>query len=182
MPSVVIVSEGGDFLRDEQLEKIMNEHTQYLIRIGYYYTKDLERSKDFVQDVFIKFYYADYLDQGNEKAYLAKLMANRCKDYLKSWGYRKLVVQQTFIAEPMIVGKDSLIEQEEQAVLDEAILSLKLKLREVIVYYYLEGLTTREIAMILHIPESTVKTRLQTARKRLKEQLHQYEWEVLLHE
>lgn len=167
---------------EEQLEEIMNDYTKYLLRIGYYYTKDLEISKDLAQDVFIKFYYADYENQGQLKSYLATLMANRCKDYLKSWGYRKLVLQQTLVNESFFHQKDEFIQREEREILDEAILSLKIKLREVIVYYYLEEMTTREIANILYIPESTVKTRLQTARKKLKEQLHHHVWEVLLHE
>ncbi|WP_158212492.1 RNA polymerase sigma factor [Lysinibacillus odysseyi] len=169
-------------MNEQQLEHIMNEFTQYLIRIGYYYTKDIDRSKDFVQDVFIKLYYSDYIEQGNIKAYLSTMMKNRCMDYLRSWNYRKLVLQRSFGQEPLIHRKDELIEQEEKEILDEAILNLKIKLREVIVYYYLEELTTREIAAILQIPESTVKTRLQAARKKLKEQLHQHVWEVLMHE
>lgn len=169
-------------MTEEQLEAVMNEYTQYLLRIGYYYTKDIEKSKDLVQEVFIKLYSADYQEQGTIKSYLATLMANRSKDYLKSWSYRKLVLQQSFIQETFTNNRDTLIQQEEQEILDKAILGLKIKLREVVVYYYLEELTTREIAAILHIPESTVKTRLQTARKKLKEQLHQHEWEVLLHE
>ncbi len=169
-------------MNEQRLEHIMNEFTQYLIRIGYYYTKDIDRSKDFVQDVFIKLYYSGYIEQGNIKAYLSTMMKNRCMDYLRSWNYRKLVLQRSFGQELLIHRKDELIEQEEKEILDEAILNLKIKLREVIVYYYLEELTTREIAAILQIPESTVKTRLQAARKKLKEQLHQHVWEVLMHE
>lgn len=167
---------------EQQLEQIMDEYTQYLIRIGYYYTKDIDCSKDLVQDVFIKLYYSNYQEQGNLKAYLSKLMKNRCMDYLQSWSYRKLVLQRTFSQEPMIHSKDELIEREEKEVLDEAILNLKIPLREAVVYYYLEELTTKEIASILHTPESTIKTRLQVARKKLKEQLHQHVWEVLMHE
>ena len=167
---------------EQQLEQIMDEYTQYLIRIGYYYTKDIDCSKDLVQDVFIKLYYSNYQEQGNLKAYLSKLMKNRCMDYLRSWSYRKLVLQRTFSQEPMIHSKDELIEREEKEVLDEAILNLKIPLREAVVYYYLKELTTKEIASILHTPESTIKTRLQVARKKLKEQLHQHVWEVLMHE
>ena len=164
------------------MEQAMAEYTQYLLRIGYYYTKDLARSSDLVQDVFIQFYYSNYIERGNLKAYLARLMMNRCKDYLRSWSYRKIVLQQTFFSEPITQEVDSIVEQEQREMLDAVILSLKVKLREVIVYYYLEEMPTREIAQILQTPESTVKTRLQTARKQLKEKLHQHEWEVFLHE
>lgn len=169
-------------MSEQQLEEIMNEYTQYLLRIGYYYTKDLEKSKDLAQEVFINLYYSNYIEQGNVKAYLSTIMSNRCKDYFKSWSYRKIVFQQTFKKEPMIQERDNLVQQEEHEALDTAILALKIKLREVIIYYYLEGLTTKEIADILQTPESTVKTRLQTARQKLKEQLHEQQWEVLLYE
>ena len=169
-------------MRENQLEQAMDKYTQYLFRIGYYYTKDLERAKDLAQDVFIQFYYSNYQEQGQLKAYLSRLMINRCKDYLKSWSYRKLVLQQAFTKEPVVNWKDSVVLEEQQALLDEAILGLKVKLREVIVYYYLEQMTTKEIAALLNCPESTIKTRLQSARKKLYEQLHAYDWEVLIHE
>lgn len=178
----VIVVEGGDCVREEQLEKVMNEYTGYLLRIGFYYTNDLEKAKDFAQDVFVKFYYADYVEQGQVKAYLARLMTNRCKDYLRSWSYRKLVFQQVFQREPVMHDKDGLVMAEERTMLDEAIMNLNLKSREVLVFYYLEGMTTREIANVLHTPESTVKSRLKVARAKLKEQLDMTEWEVLADE
>ena len=162
------------------LEQAMHDYTQFLLRIGYYYTKDLNRSRDFVQDVFIQFYYSKYNEQGQLKAYLATLMRNRCLDYLKSFGYRVHLLQQAITKEPITTTPNSLIEAEERNALDEAILSLKVKFREVIVYYYLENMTTKEIATLLHTPESTIKTRLQTARKHLKEMLQHLDWEVLL--
>ena len=39
-----------------------------------------------------------------------------------------------------------------------------------------------EIAQLLNIPESTVKTRLRRGRELLKPKLEHIEWEVLLHE
>lgn len=169
-------------MREEQLEQMMSEYTSYLLRIGYYYTNDLEKAKDLAQDVFVRFYYADYVEQGQVKSYLARLMTNRCKDYLKSWSYRKLVFQQVLQREPVMQEKDGLVLAEERAMLDAAIMGLKVKLREVLVFYYLEDMTTREIADVLHTPESTVKSRLKVARAKLKEQLEVQEWEVLADE
>lgn len=168
-------------MTEQELEVYMDTYTGYLLRIGYYYTKDLEKSKDLVQEVFIKLFYSNYKEQGNMKAYIATLMANQCKDYLKSWSFRKIVVQQVFQKEPIKVEKNRLVEQDEQEIIDTAIMQLKVKLREVIVFYYLEELTMKEIAAILQLPESTVKTRLKTAKQNLKEALRDVEWEVLLH-
>ena len=78
------------------LRKIMEEHTERLIRVAYYYTKELQTAEDMVQDVFIKFHQNlhKYQEQGELKGYLTRLTINRCKDYLKSWHVRKLEFQQ----------------------------------------------------------------------------------------
>lgn len=168
-------------MNEKDLERYMDQYTSYLLRIGFYYTKDIEKSKDIVQEAFIKFYYSNYQEQGNVKAYLATLVANRCKDYLKSWSYRKITVQQMFQKEPSTYEKNYLVEQDERQIIDAAILNLPIKLREVTVFYYVEQVTIKEIANVLKIPESTVKTRLKTAKQKLKEILCEVEWEVLLH-
>ena len=58
----------------------------------------------------------------------------------------------------------------------EAISSLKPELRTVMVLHYVDGLTVQNIADSLGIPLSTVKTRMRSARKRLKQKLL-VEWE-----
>lgn len=50
----------------------------------------------------------------------------------------------------------------------EALRSLPLKIRIVIVLYYIEGYSTAEIGNILHIPVGTVKSRLYKGRRLLK--------------
>ncbi|MEC1179582.1 sigma factor [Metasolibacillus meyeri] len=76
-----------------RLEDVMNQYTDLLFRIAYYYTKDVQTSEDIVQEIFIKYYYS-YNHQEHEalKALLAKMTANKCKDHLKSWAYRKLIL------------------------------------------------------------------------------------------
>ena len=157
----------------------MDEYTDYLFRIAYYYVQDTYRAEDIVQEVFIKFYAANYKEQGELKAYLARMTANVCKDYLKSWAYRKLKWSDTFLATERVVHKDRLIEAEELNELDRAILALPLKKREAIVYYYLENMSVKEISELLRCAESTVKSRIQSGRHELKQILNDEQWEVL---
>ena len=49
-----------------------------------------------------------------------------------------------------------------------AIRWLPAKNRFVIILYYLEGYSVREIADLLHVGESAVKTRMSRARKEMK--------------
>lgn len=160
----------------------MEDYSEYLFRIAYYYLKDTYKAEDIVQDVFMKFHMAQYEEQGELKAYLARMTANACKDYLKSWSYRKLKFPGTFFHPGKVRQRDRLVEKEELNELDRAILSLPLKKRETICYYYLENMSVKEIAQMLDIAESTVKSRLQSGRSDLKNILTQGDWEVLFHE
>jgi RNA polymerase sigma factor (sigma-70 family) len=169
---------------NDVFRKIMEQHTERLIRVAYYYTKDLQTAEDLVQDVFIKFYHKqrDLKDVEDVSAYLTRMTINRCKDYLKSWHVRKVRFQQKWVEQ---VEKEELtrfVQQDEEQIIGEAIMRLSLKHREVLVYYYFEEMTIPSIAQLLQIPQSTVKTRLVRGRELLKAELQGIEWEVLLHE
>lgn len=162
----------------------MNQHTERLIRLAFYYVRDLQSAEDIVQDVFIKFYdnHQNYVERGELKAYLSTLVINRSKDYLRSWTYRKIQVQQKIFARQTLPRRDMLVHQDERTLIENAILTLPFKQREVIIHFYFEEMSVLEIAMLLEIPESTVKTRLRRGRELLKPKLQNVEWEVLLHE
>lgn len=168
-------------ISDEQFQLVMDKHTEHLFRIAYYYTKNVHVSQDIVQDTFVKFYTTkDYEHRGELKAFLSRITINLCKDYLKSWAYRKMIMQEKLFPQRVVKQEDTLLLKDERDLLDEAILSLPLKQREAIVYYYLEEMTTREIAALLNLSENTVKSRVRSGKKLLKEKLADVEWEVLI--
>ncbi|MEK4385736.1 sigma-70 family RNA polymerase sigma factor [Solibacillus sp. FSL W7-1464] len=159
------------------LEQILDEHSEHLLRIAYYYTKSLHTAEDIVQDVFIKYLQSNYEENGKLQAYLTKMTINRCKDYLRSWAYRKIQLQEHLPIIP-VLQKDRVIQKELTFSVGESVLSLQIKQREVIVLYYYEELNTAEIASLLKLPESTVRTRLRRARENLRPALSN-EWEEL---
>ncbi len=77
-----------------------------------------------MQDVFIKFFQMDIqLPEGEIQPYLMRMTANRAKDYLKSWHYRKLVLQEKLLFNKTIYSrKDTLVQQDEEAEISQAIL------------------------------------------------------------
>lgn len=171
-------------MQEEELKQIMQKYTDLLLRIAYYYVKDLYRAEDIVQDVFIKFYNYQhhYEERGDLKAFLSKMTLNKCKDYLKSWSYRKVLFQNKLFMKSGVKVKDSLVRNDEEKLIEIAILNLPIKQREPIMYYYFEEMPIKEIARLLNIPESTVKTRLTRGKELLKNKLVEVEWEVLLNE
>lgn len=169
---------------NDAFTKLMEQHTERLIRVAYYYTKELQTAEDLVQDVFIKFYHKQSAlkDINDFSAYLTRMTINRCKDYLKSWHVRKVQFQQKWIEQVQKEEFDRFVQQDEEQIIGEAIMRLPLKHREALVYYYFEEMTIPSIAQLLQIPQSTVKTRLVRGRELLKAELKGIEWEVLLHE
>jgi len=61
-----------------------------------------------------------------------------------------------------------IVQQEDSQTIQQAILSLPLKYREVLVLRHLQDLSYIEIANILKLPQGTVKIRLYRAREQLK--------------
>ena len=166
------------------LEKMIDDYTDDLLRLAFYYVKDLQAAEDIVQDVFIKFYETQnrYEEQGMLKAYLKKLTVNKSLDYLKSWNYRKVSLQNKLVALTKGKRSDHLVKKDEQTLIGDSILELPLKQREVLIYFYFEEWTIAEIAAFLSIPQSTVKTRLRRGKELLHPKLEGIEWEVLMHE
>lgn len=66
-----------------------------------------------------------------------------------------------------------IIQDEERAELWKAVRQLNRKMRTVVVLYYYNDLSTKEIARITHSLEGTVKSRLYTARKILERKLEE---------
>lgn len=170
-------------LSDEQRFKdIMHDYSDDLLRLAYLYVQDWQVAEDIVQDTFLAYYekFEQFEQRASLKTYLVRITINKCKDYLKSWKYRKLLLTNQFFG-----GKKDRtysIQKEERLDIANAVLALPLSLREVIIHYYYEELSVLEVAQLLSISDNTVKTRLRRARQLLKEQLAQDEWEVLSHE
>lgn len=161
------------------LEEQMDVYSDYLLKLAYVYVKDRQVAEDVVQEVFIQYYFSKtYTEQGKLKSYLTTMTVNRCKNYLKSWAYRKVQLKESFTGRA-VRKKDVLVQAEEQSVISHAIFSLAPDYRIVMFLFYYEEKRVREIAETLGLPESTVKTRLRKARQLLKDKLPQEQWEVL---
>ena len=161
------------------IDYYVDEYGDYLFQMAYVYTKDIQLAEEVVQDVFIKFYNSNQFEgRSSVKTYLTRMTINCCYDHLRKWKRRKAQFFEYF-SKSERHGEQFTIEQQERDDILNAILKLPLKYREVLLLYYYDDLTVIEVASLLHIPESTVTTRLQRARVKLKELLPTTDWEVL---
>jgi RNA polymerase sigma-70 factor (ECF subfamily) len=147
----------------EKIADIVEKYSDLLLRVAFTYMKNISDAEDMVQEVFLKLVknYPSFESDEHKKAWLIRVTINLCKNRLKSAWFRK--------TEP-IYDTTLSFSDEEKFVMD-AVLELPSKYRSVILLYYHEGYSIREISNILNIKESTISTQLQRARSQLKSKL-----------
>ena len=171
-------------LHSEELafQQAVEGHIEHLLKIAFLYVKDWPTAEDIVQDVFLTYYekFEQFEERSSLKTYLIRITINKCKDYLKSWRYRKQSLTNNFFMSKQ--DRRRVVEDAERLDIANAVLDLPIHLREVVIHYYYEEQSVLEVAQLLSVSDSTVKTRLRRARQLLKEKLSSDEWEVLSNE
>lgn len=158
---------------EELFESLIEKHYNQIVKLALMYVKDREMAEDIAQDVFLKVYknLKKFKKQSGYYTWIYRIAVNQCKDYLKSSGYQKTVpLMETSIVD----SKDPLdiaMHHWEQEWLIDCIDHLSPMLKQVIILYYYNDMTTVEISAITKAKESTVRTRLTRARGLLKEML-----------
>ncbi len=136
-----------------------------------------EQNEDIEQEVYIKIWQnqSKYEEKGKLKGWIGTIAKNLAKDYLKS-----SYVKNTTIAEEEKLNeiKDkkqtpelTLIQNERQKLIINAINALKPKFKEVVMLYEIEQLSYEQIARKIKTPVGTVKSRLYNAKKELAQSL-----------
>lgn len=154
------------------IEQCIDTYSDYLYRIAFIYTKDRSAAEEVVQDVFFNYYRKSHQFQGDAtlKTYLVKMTINRSYDYLRSWKNKKHIFLE-IIQGTAKETEQIYIEKELRGEVTVAVLALPVKDREVLLLYYYEEMTVAEIAALLELAVSTIKSRLQRAREKLKPKL-----------
>lgn len=161
----------------EKLAWLMAEYGDVLVRLAFTYVRCRETAEDIVQEVFIKCYQKldDFRGESSYKSWLYRITINTCKDYLKSWTFRNVKISNyiTSLVKSQKSSETEYLIQEENYFISQCVISLPLKYREIIIFYYYEGLSINEISVLLNINQNTVKSRLlrgrDAVRKLLKE-------------
>ena len=173
-------------LNEEQLKQVMNLYGEYLIRLAFLYVKDWAVAEDIVQEVFIAYYRKSnqFEERSSLKTYLSKIAINKCHDHLRSWKNKRSYLTEAMgqLVSRAQTPEEAFDQHSAQAVLMGNVLELPIKYREVVLLYYYQEFTTKEISRLLSCSENTVKTRLRRAKVLLKDKIDSQEWEGLLDE
>jgi RNA polymerase sigma-70 factor (ECF subfamily) len=129
------------------------------------YMKNRHDAEDMVQSTFIRLMEDGtvFKSEEHEKAWLIRTAVNLCKDHFRHWWSKTVGIDK---AAENAAGQPFGMDEN-----FEIVMALPPKYKTVLYLYYYEGYSTVEIAKMLGRKESTVRSRLHTARKLLKMEL-----------
>lgn len=90
-------------MENAELSQLYIEHKPLLFSLAYKMTGSIADAEDVIQDVFIKLNEYELKHSKNVKAFLCKLVTNRCLDLLKSSKKKRELYVGTWLPEPIAV-------------------------------------------------------------------------------
>ena len=172
--------------RDQIFHEEFFPHADALYNFAYHLTFNEEESNDLVQETFMKAYrfINSYQKGTNSKAWLFKILKNAFINHYRKRSkqpnkvdYEEIVSHHNSDSEKFS-GSVDLREEIFQGMLGDeisnAVNSLPVDFKTVVLLCDIEGFTYEEIAKIVDIPIGTVRSRLHRARNLLKEKLSDY--------
>ena len=162
-------------LTADDFNRLYHEHARRVQGFFLRMTGDAVWAEDMTQELFTRLWSnRDNFDarQGTFATWMYHAAYNLCKNEYR----HRDVVEQTYDEEPVAVPSvaEELERRERRSVLNEAVRSLSDGVREVFLLRYVEELPIHDVALILGIPEGTVKSRAYTALTTLKEKMEQF--------
>lgn len=156
--------------KEEAYIEIINLYGNKLLKTLYLMTKDEKEAEDIVQETFIKvFKYIDnFRGDGSIYTWIYKIAQNIVKDRLSSKISTIPYEDIEFASENT---EDISIKNIDKEILRMELDNLKFIYKQVIILFYFEELSIKEIAAILEEKEGTIKSKLSRARVLLKKAL-----------
>ena len=168
----------------DSFDLLYQEYYLVLFRTALLILGKKEDAEDVLQDTFVSIYKnaKSLSDFEKLRPWIFSILKNTSYTRYKK---RKRELPDEFILDkaeenPVYLGEDEIAEKSE---IQDTLMNLREKEREVLVLYYYNDFTIEEIASICKIFQGTVKSRLYRARRNLKKELlktqEEYEGELL---
>ena len=162
------------------VEVLVQRYQNYVYRLCYLVMRNEQDAEDMTQETFIRACRAlprfEIREGISFEAWLYRIAVNCCRSRMRRKWYQTVPWQRLGFGERLAAGADErpervIIRHEQRSQVLDAINKLGEKHRLVIILRYYADLSNEEIATVLNIPSGTVRSRLHTARERLRELL-----------
>lgn len=146
----------------------MSDYGDTIFRMCFLYLRDYQLAEDATQETFIKAMtsYEKFEHRSSEKTWLTRIAINCCKNIMRNNWFQ--IVKNNLIESDGNVPDNLINDFIEKNSISNAIMKLDLCDRKLIILYYYQELSIKDIAAISSTSENTVNQRLFRARKRLK--------------
>jgi RNA polymerase sigma-70 factor (ECF subfamily) len=158
---------------EQEFENRLRESSSLAVRVAYGVLRQRQDAEEVAQEAFAKAYrsFSQLRDRDSFRAWLVRMTWRLAIDRWRSDRRRSTREQSGMWGEPAETVEGIAAERERAERLWRAIEDLPEKLREAIVLSAIQGHDVREVALLLGLPEGTVKSRLFLARKGLAQRL-----------
>ena len=155
-------------LTEEMFNKKYDKYSALIYRLAFQYTLNKATAEDITQDVFIKLFVNNkrFANDEHEKAWIIRVTINHCKNILQSKNNSHLQWLDTEHIDEHFENRSI-----EKIDIQQSIKDLSQNERTIILLYYYEDLTTKQISKYLKMNENTVKSHLKRAKIKLKNNL-----------
>lgn len=153
---------------EECLERLMKEYGDAVLRMCYLSLKDYHLAEDAAQETFIKAMksYDSFKHESSEKTWLTRIAINCCKNIMRT---RWFQIAQNNSENYLRKDSNNLIDDFlEKDSMSKAIMKLNVNDRTIIVLYYYQELSIKEISVIIGKTENATIQHLSRARGKLK--------------
>ena len=153
---------------------LVRRYQERLFRHARGMTGDADTAADLVQDAFVKAY--RHLDRCQDPerfgAWLFRILANRCKDHLRSPYQRaEALVHDTASVSDYSDPDRTMLRTEIRGAVEAALSALPAAQREAFLLKHLDGYSYDEMAALLKVSVPALKMRVLRAREALQERL-----------
>ncbi|MFC1587170.1 RNA polymerase sigma factor [Planctomycetota bacterium] len=170
---------------ESAFETLMNRHKQYVLNIIYKFLHDRHAAEDLAQEVFTRVYLKrdSYQPVAQFTTWLYSITSNLCLNYIRDNKKYNVVSLQAFTEEgdswepadtTRIIPLNTVDRQELRDLVWQAVQDLPPQQRMAMIMYRFEGKNYREIAKILNVSVSALKSLIFRARSTLSERLQFY--------
>jgi RNA polymerase sigma-70 factor (ECF subfamily) len=161
----------------EALGDLYNHHRTMVYRTALAITGESEAASDLLQDVFLRLHrFARHIDPERPlEPWLYRMTANLSYTWVKRnrrGVYLLEEIADWFLGSSNKESPHELAEEKDEwEQIQQALMSLPLQQRVVVVMYYLNDLSLQEISEALEVPVGTIKSRLHYGRLALQQRL-----------
>jgi len=167
---------GGD---QAAWERIVRLHWRKVFNVAYKFVGKHDEAEDLTQDIFLKVFksLSTFDRRANFQTWLISVSRNLCIDHYRSVRKERETIDRDVDANELspasleISPMAALEQRDRVALLRDALAALPDTLRTAVVMRDIQELSYQDIAVRLHLPEGTVKSRINRGRTELARQI-----------